>query len=673
MPVRTIVSVFIAVVATAVLSAQAPPASQNPPTFRSGVDLIEVDVIVTDRQGNPVRDLTKDDFEIIEEGRSQSVRTFALVDLPVPPPAPTVQPGRPALESDTATNATPEGRTYVLLLDSESTIAPPMGNEIDLRTKLIARQFLSEAVRPGDQVAVIHAQGTTTDGQGFTTSRVLIDGSIERFGRGLSGSLADWPGRAGDFSRERERVRRTLVTYRTFQDVAERLGSMGGRRKVIVWIGGQIDVQPERLGEGDGRPGAQIDPRVASAGILHAALRDALQAAARNNVAVYPVDPVGLTPTMGRDELVRQASLRSIAEDTGGIATVNTNNFTDAYAAIVRDASTYYLLGYSPDRDHPQDGSFHPLTVRVKRPDVTVRARPGYYATANTVPVSKPLPAPPDGVSIAARDALRRPLATRGLGIDVTTATFKGKGKDTSVVITAHVRGQTLQFDADKRLAVSYQVFDLDGKVASGFYKVFSFNLGADSLERATKKGLQFVERINLKPGRYELRLAAEQPGGPLGSVVTHIDAAKFDRELGLSGVALAPRRTSEVLLVGDRALRNALSADPTALRTFRAADGLSAFAEVYTEVDDVALNRLAERRFAILSAAISSSAGAVIAAVVAGRVDVEQDDGFVREGFRADFDLSRLAPGSYVLTLEARSNQTGKRTVTRQVPFNVE
>jgi len=660
LPFRAVISVAFGIAAGALLLAQT--SSQAPPTFRSGVQLVEVDVVVTDSEGNAVRDLTRDDFEIVEEGRPQSVRTFSLVDLPVPPRPPEVTAGGADIVPDTATNAAPEGRTYVLLLDSQSTISPPMGTELVLRTKQVARQFLNEAVRPGDQVAVIHVEGSTTDGQGFTANRALIGRSIDRFGRGLAGDIPPTP---------EERVHRTLTTYQALQDLSERLGTLGGRRKIIVWIGGQIDVHPERY---QAASKEKVHPIFAATGVLQAGLRDALQAAARNNVAIYPVDPVGLTSAMGNEELLRQTSLRNVAEDTGGIATVNTNNFTDAYAAIVRDASTYYLLGYSPDRDHPENGDFHSIEVRVKRPGVTARARRGYYATANTAPALKPLPPPPEGVSVSARDALRRPLATRGLGLDVTTTTFKGKGNDATVVITAHVRGQTLDFDAGRRLAVSYQVFDVDGKVATGFYKVFGFNLKPDSLGRATEKGLQFIERITLKPGRYELRLVAEQPEGPIGSVITNIDATKVDSILAMSGVALAARRTSEVLLVNDKQLRDSLSADPTALRGFRAADGLSAYVEVYTELSkNVSAAQLSQVKAATVTGGIISLTGAFVARGQSGRVAVDVDREALREGFRFDFDLSRISPGSYVLLLEGRSSESGSRVVRRQIPFVVE
>jgi hypothetical protein len=362
-----------------------------------------------------------------------------------------------------------------------------------------------------------------------------------------------------------------------------------------------------------------------------------------------------------------------VAEETGGVAIANTNNFSDGFKTIVQDASTYYLLGYSPEPEQT-DGDFHSIRVRVKREGVTVRARRGYYAPSADAKPPKPLPVPPDGVSVAARDALQKPIATAGLGVDVSTAAFKGNGKDASVVIAAHVRGKTLEYDAGRRLAVSYQVFDVEGKVATGFYKVFGFNLGDESKARATGTGLQFVERVALKPGRYELRLVAEQPGGPLGSVVATIDAPRFDDEIDLSGITLASRRANEVLLVGDKPLRSVLQDDPTALRRFRAADGLSAYAEVYTGLDDrISTSRYDVINVATLTSTVTNSAGAVVARSQAKKVVGDAAGKSLREGFRMDFDLAKLTPGMYVLTLEARAGRSAKDAVTRQIPFAIE
>lgn len=621
------------------------------PTFRGAVRQIEVDVIVTDRDGRTVRDLTQNDFEILEDGRPQLVQTFSMVDLPITSRA-ISRDDAISVPSDTATNTLGEGRTYVLLLDSESTSKPPGSTEsLVLRTKQLARQFLSEAVQPGDHVAVVHAQGTTTDGLGFTTNLMLVDQSIERFGRGLSGTVP---------RTDMEKVSRTMAVYRALRETAERLGPVSGRRKVIVWIGGQIDVHPERYQEMSHQ---KVHPIFGAAGTLQAALRDALQVAARNNVAVYPVDPVGLTTAMGLDELIRTSSLRSIAEDTGGIATVNTNNFTDAYTVIVRDASTYYLLGYSPDRNHPEDGAFHTIDVRVRRPGVTVRARRGYYMRPTMSAMTRmATPTTEKGVSEAAATALRRPLPVVGIGMDVAAIPFKGSGRNTSVVINVHVGGSTLRLDGDQKLGVSYQVLDVDGKVVTGGYKVFGLTLAPATRERVAQTGLRFVERISVRPGRYEIRLAAEQPGSSIGSVVTHVDASEPEGPLSLSGMALASTQAAkELVLVGDPQLREALAADPTALRRFGRNEQLVAFAEAYgRSLDDV-----------VVAGTITTLTGSTIARVEAQPLSRSRNSEV--RGFRAVFDLASVAAGRYVAILEARSTRQPDRVARRQVPFTVE
>jgi hypothetical protein len=155
---------------------------------------------------------------------------------------------------------------------------------------------------------------------------------------------------------------------------------------------------------------------------------------------------------------------------------------------------------------------------------------------------------------------------------------------------------------------------------------------------------------------------------------VAHIDAAEFDGQLEMSGIALAPRRTSEVLLVSDKPLRAGLSADPTALRGFRAADGLSAYGEVYTDIrDEFLVSRLPSARVASVTATLTTAAGGFVARAQGERVLSEPDGRNAREGFRMDFDLARVSPGRHVLTIEARSSQTGTRTVRRQIPITVE
>lgn len=648
------VLIVIAVVAAATLVAQTTPPSQpgqTLPRFRAGVQMIDVDVVVTDKRNQPVRGLTKEDFEIIEERQSQEIRTFTPIDLPFDTPN-LLAARRGDPEPDVVTNTMPEGRTYVLLADVAAE---------DLRARHVAERWVDEVVQPTDRVAVVNVRGSGNDSQGFTNSRRLILSGINHMILRVAGPANDL-------------TTRQLDSLRAIRDIAVRLGTIPGRRKAIVWF--------------TRNPPVLYTTALSSASGVFAvqeAWREAVQAAANNNVAVYPVDPGGLTTALGLDVLLHNDSMREVAEATGGVAVgVNSNDFSRGFATIVQDASTYYLLGYSPLHD-VLDGKFYSIQVRVNRRDVTVRARRGYYAlpTAATRAARRSAlpPAPPGVSSNEAREALLRAVPTRGLGLDVTTASFKGTGKEASVVIMAHVRGSALDDNAGQQLAVSYRVLDVEGRLAASFYKVFGFTREEESRATAFGTGLRLVEHLSLKPGRYELRLVAEQlapsgvegPGASLGSVITYIDASKYSDKLAMSEVIVASGRVNETSLTGDTPQRRVLPVNPTALRHFRPADGLSVYAEVYTKLKTSPGNLPAGAGGnASLDATVATPSGEVILRRQGQRVSADPVDDVLREGFRTDFDLTAVKPGPYVLTLDAKSPVDRKKAIRRQIPFTL-
>src|SRR5213080_3670850 len=114
----TAIATFIAAAAVALSAGQAPaPQTQQPPTFKLRVDYVEVDVVVTDRQGQLVRDLKKEDFQVLEDGKSQVVTTFTLVDIPVERADRPLFASAP-IEPDVKTNEKPfDGRVYVMVID----------------------------------------------------------------------------------------------------------------------------------------------------------------------------------------------------------------------------------------------------------------------------------------------------------------------------------------------------------------------------------------------------------------------------------------------------------------------------------------------------------------------------------------------------------------------------
>ena len=136
-PLRAVLGGSLGIVAATTLVAQTPSQPQDFPTFRGGVQLIDVDVVVTGGDGKPVRGLTQDDFEIVEDNRPQQIRTFSVVDLPFDPPQLLAERRAREVEPDVVTNTVPEGRTYVLLIDQK-------GAELMLRMRHIAERWLDE-------------------------------------------------------------------------------------------------------------------------------------------------------------------------------------------------------------------------------------------------------------------------------------------------------------------------------------------------------------------------------------------------------------------------------------------------------------------------------------------------------------------------------------------------
>ena len=206
------------------------------------------------------------------------------------------------------------------------------------------------------------------------------------------------------------------------------------------------------------------------------ATRDAIAAAARANVSFFSVDPRGLVGMTSEaielnaaadthlgfdakgllaDMYLSQDSLRTLADETGGYAAVNSNNVSTALNRIVRLNSTYYVLGYYP-KDARRDGRFHKIEVRTRRPGLRVSARKGY--------VSPRLMSPEDRArqerererargragavqtSNELREILNQPLQRNGLTMTVHAAPFKGAAREASVAVAIEVDASRLHF-----------------------------------------------------------------------------------------------------------------------------------------------------------------------------------------------------------------------------------
>ncbi len=609
-PRLALLSVLLAAAFGRSAPAQSPagtPAPESPlprVTFGVEVSYVEIDAIVTDAAGRPVRDLKQEDFVVEEDGKRQAIELFTQIDVPYERPE---RGAPPPLPVDVQSNARPfEGRLYVLVLDGQHTAA--------LRTPLVraaARRFLEQHFTDGDLAAVVHTSGGDASGQGLTGNRALLLAAVDRFiGRKLPSvtqsrieeyrrtqETRDPTARVGDPD-DSVRAFAARATLDTLQHVADWLSSIHGRRKAVLVLSEGIDYD---IYDSVNSP---------EAGTIVNQVRDAITAATRANASFYTVDPRGLgadsgemmqiqpvfdDPTLGltpegvqSDVRRSQDSLRVLAEETSGLAAVNTNDLTGAFDKLVRDSSAYYLLGYYPP-NQKRDGRTHKLSVKVTRPGLKVRARNAYMSPRGKRPQPPPVWARPETPPRIV-ELLRMPIPEPGLPLTVQAAAFRGPSNRSSVMVVVQAAAGSFRFGEEKAgvskdtLEMTVVAIDNSGKVTGSDHKV-DLAVQAQTRKVVEAGGFRMLSWLTLAPGRYQIRVAGRAVNKDLsGSVHTDIDVPDFGKDnLALSGIALTSAIARVVPTAGDwTLLKDALPGAPTTWRAFPANDRLALVTEIY-------------------------------------------------------------------------------------------
>jgi VWFA-related protein len=333
------------------VAAQEPPPPQQPP-FRTGTNLVRVDVNVTNKHGEPVKDLAADDFEVKEDGIDQPITSFKYLEVNGEPTDDLSLPIR-SPEHAAAEAARDDVRVFLLFWDEYH-----IGQFVpSVRARDQLTSFVLGAFGPTDLVAFMDPL-TTLDSIRFTRDR-----------RELANHVHTLQGRRGVYVPPRSALEeghlhqmrdiesiRAQITTSAIRGALLHLGSLREGRKTLILIS-------ETLGP----------LREATAKILD----DLTRTANDTNTAVVTVDPRGLQ--VGRGAAFRPSdALLSLAYGTGADP-VTTNDLEGPLRRIVRQTSAYYLLGYDAGNS-PMDGRFHQIKVRVKRDGLEVRARAGYWA-----------------------------------------------------------------------------------------------------------------------------------------------------------------------------------------------------------------------------------------------------------------------------------------------------
>jgi VWFA-related protein len=411
--VRRAAIVFQTLVLGAGLAAlRAAPAPQPQQPIRVGTNFVRVDVYPT-KDGRIVEGLKASDFEIFEDGVPQKVDTFEHVVATIGPHTARVEPNSQRDMNQALAN--PRTRVFLIFLD---TTAVDFENSRLITEPLIGflKQYLADddlvgVMTPGmSATQVVFGRKTAVIESGLRQAwpwgrrNMELDPELDR--RQIQYALC-YPG-AGDVAGKMSARSRERATLEALQDVVRYLASVRDERKAVVAVTqgwtlyredpdmlrkrpteAPIGVDKIRVGPTgklttedhrntvNAMPPSQCDAdRVYLAGINDDEyLREIIGDANRGNTSFYMIDPSGLTVRTAD----KSGAMRTLAENTDGVAVLDTNDLSHGFRRMADDMASYYLLGYYASNSKA-DGRFRSIAVRVKQPGITVRARKGYRA-----------------------------------------------------------------------------------------------------------------------------------------------------------------------------------------------------------------------------------------------------------------------------------------------------
>jgi VWFA-related protein len=696
-PLRWAGRALMALLLAATLGAQgqpAPPTPQEPPpsqpqpapseqpTFRTGINFVRVDVIVTDRQGNPVTDLTQQDFEVTEDNKSQSIETFRLVKIDTATPVETSGRVIRSRDDEETAAANENARIFVFFLDDYHV---RLGNSMASRKPLV--EFVQNQIGPNDLLAVMYPL-SPLESVTLTRNHEAVMRALERFeGRkfnyeprnAIEEKYALYPAEVV------ERIRRE-VSLSALEGLSVKLGALREGRKAVVLVSeGYTALLPPQMRDpiasmpGFGNPNRnnptagennlnEDRARFSADADVQRELQQVFDAANRSNTTIYAVDPRGLATgdfditdnisfkTSGESLRSTQDTLRVLSEETDGRAIVNRNDLGKGMQQIVRDSSYYYLVGYNSSQA-PQDGKFHEIKVRVKRPGVQIRARKGYWALTSEETVRATTPSKP-----GAPAAVNRALATLAQPTGARYArtwvgTSRGEGGKTKVTFVWEPIAPAAGARREEARSVSLVAASPEGDL---YFKgrvpdeptvpAGSADGGAPPVGGPPRAGA--VVSFEVPPGKLQLRMAiADASNGTLDTDDREVIVPDLTKpELAISTPRLHVARSAREY----QQLTKDPSVAPAASREFRRTDRIVLRFEavgpgdVGATVSSRLLNRQGQR-MSDLPVTKPASSG---------------------DPFVVDLPLSSLAPGEYLVELAA--SVEGQAPVTELIAFRV-
>jgi VWFA-related protein len=546
----------IPVPAAAQQSAQTPA---SPGSIRVTTELVLVNVVARDKKGNLVRDLKKEDFTLLEDGKKQEISSFDFenVDQVITAGGAEATVSGAAGEASllrTAKKAEPSldarDRRLMLLFFDFSAMDP---EQID-RAVDAAKKFVSTKMQPADLIGLVSLATNMRVDLDFTDDRdklmkvlsAYTSGEGQGFDSGSTGSSEGTAETSGAFTADDS-------DYNTFsadrkllalQSLMQALGKLPQKKSLIYFSNG-----------------------ISQSGVDNqSALRATTAAAVKANVSIYSLDIRGLQafPPGGEAQAASlhgqsaysgqsvlndlnsnassQETLATLSSDTGGKAFFDSNDFSGVFSQVQKDTSAYYVLGFTSNNPL-KDGRFRHLKVQANRPDLKLDYRSGYYAGRDFEHLNR-----------ADREQqLEDELAAQLPQVDVPlyagSAYFRQDDSHYYLAVSLVIPGSQIPFVTEKEK--DNATIDIVGQVLSGGkFPVGQLRdtvkLAVDSTRQVRRKNVQYNTGFVLAPGSYHLKFVVrENQTGHMGSFETDVQIPDLRKTpLKMSSVVLSSLRT---------------------------------------------------------------------------------------------------------------------------------
>jgi VWFA-related protein len=701
---------------------------------RITTNLVQLDAVVTDKSGNQIKDLSPGDFEVLQDGKPQKIVSVLYVNteasertqLQTAEAKPSAEKRQPPAPSSRV-NFADAARILTFVVDDGNCAASQLGM---MASKAALEKFINEQMLPNDLVAIYQTRGGSSVLQQYTSDKAQLlrvarkirwyppqgvcsnEATGDFFDRARPSTFMKPGGVITNIESEADRRSRTQIENRERENqvvgtlgvlryITRGLQRVAGRKTVFLLSDGipLMSVDPDTKGT-ESNPTVTMAPSN-TRGII----RDLIDAANRASVVINAIDVRGVRipglitsqdsftnlagptgnihatagTTAARDAHVMnsQSGMYHLANETGGRFFDDMNNLDVAVRRVLNLEKGYYLIGYQPEAETFKGKKFNKIEIKVKRPELNVRARSGFIGVTD----EELRPKKRTGDS-ELYEAIAAPLLKAGLKLKLT-AFFGNTATEGSFIRTLlHVDGNQISF-IDEPNGLKKAVFDVvavtlneKNEVIEEFNRTHTIRFPEANLEDISRNGLTYSADVPVtQPGFYNFRVAIRDASSRLlGSAGQQIEVPDLKKKkLHLGGLEVA-----EVKIENGKPARSLIepsqgrfspvsSLSETAIRKFQRGSILAYSYRIY----NAALAKSSQQPNLSIQIRLYKD-GEVVTDYPVQVIQLEPQTDLSR---LADYGYMRLAPemapGDYALQLVIK-DLNDKRTTSEWIDFEV-